>query len=197
VHPCFLATASDRCFLSLRRYSDGTKCTLPWGYHDASVRVGEGDIQRYENGCWGAPEDFKVDHDDPRWPTHCSCGYEFKPGDVWQHHPDRIYEGGGGRWSHRDLPVGAMYVADWEPLDWYWDNQTESSLHVITPGGTWNTTGRASNCTLPKDRLHRCWVVNGVAPNLTINKAGLTCAAGAGSIICGNYHGFLQNGSLT
>jgi hypothetical protein len=40
-------------------------------------------------------------------------------------------------------------------------------------------------------------VKHGTAPNLHVDKAGLTCQAGAGSILCGNYHGFLHNGELT
>ena len=71
-------------------------------------------------------------------------------------------------------------------------------LVVILPNGQpWNIDSRASNCTLPYDYEHRCWVRHGEPPNITVDKNGLTCAAGAGSIMAGDYHGFLQNGALT
>ena len=108
-----------------------------------------------------------------------------------------------------DFPVGAMWCASWlysetrkgaggrQLYGWDWDNQFESPLIVKTPGGDWDIDSRASNCTLPNDRTHRCWVRHGQPPNIHVDKSGLTCAAGAGSIMCGNYHGFLHNGQLT
>lgn len=70
-------------------------------------------------------------------------------------------------------------------------------LCVQTPGGSWNIDSRASNCTLPYDYNHRCWIRHGEPPQITVDKSGVTCSAGAGSIACGSYHGFLQNGALT
>lgn len=70
-------------------------------------------------------------------------------------------------------------------------------LWVQTPGGVWCIDSRASNCTMPYDYEHRCWIRHGEPPDVTVDKAGTTCSAGAGSIQCGDYHGFLQNGSLT
>jgi hypothetical protein len=71
-------------------------------------------------------------------------------------------------------------------------------LTVVCPnGGTWDIDSRASNCTMPYDYAHRCWIRHGEPPALTVDKAGVTCQAGAGSIQCGDYHGFLQNGVLT
>lgn len=70
-------------------------------------------------------------------------------------------------------------------------------LTVILPGGhPWNIDGRASNCTLPEDFEHRCWVRHGEPPAITVDKDGLTCAAGAGSIQVDGWHGFLRNGEL-
>lgn len=70
-------------------------------------------------------------------------------------------------------------------------------LCVMTPGGRWNIDSRASNCGLPYDLEHRCWVRHGEPPNVTVDKNGLTCTAGGGSIQAGPYHGFLRDGSLT
>jgi hypothetical protein len=99
--------------------------------------------------------------------------------------------------------VGAMWRATWYKKDetglygWCWDNATEAPLIVRTPGGDWNIDSRASNCTMPDDKTHRCWVRHGEPPNIHVDKNGHTCGAGAGSIISGNYHGFLHNGALT
>lgn len=71
------------------------------------------------------------------------------------------------------------------------------ALWVQTPGGAWCIDSRASNCTMPYDYNHRCWVRHGEPPLVTVDKNGPTCAAGAGSIAVGSYHGFLQNGCLT
>jgi hypothetical protein len=47
------------------------------------------------------------------------------------------------------------------------------------------------------DTVHRCWVRHGtVGDKLTVDKAGNTCAAGAGSIQMAAWHGFLQQGVL-
>lgn len=56
---------------------------------------------------------------------------------------------------------------------------------------------RASNCTMPDDKIHKCWVRHGTfGGELHVDKNGVTCAAVAGSIICGAYHGFLHHGHL-
>lgn len=92
----------------------------------------------------------------------------------------------------RDLPDGAIYYADW-----YKDRLGPDGRHLIAkcPGGhIWHIDGRASNCTMREDHEHRCWVRHGTPPNLTVDKSGNTCAAGAGSIQAGNWHGFLRNG---
>ncbi len=93
--------------------------------------------------------------------------------------------------------IGAMWRATWLPKGFDWDNETEAHLIVKTPGGSWDIDARASNCTLPNDKQHRCWVRHGLPPDIHVDKNGVTCAAGAGSILIGNYHGFLHNGVLT
>jgi hypothetical protein len=125
-----------------------------------------------------------------------------------------VTDGSDGRWKRADgtgepfrmgwAPVGAMWFADWYMNDetpsrsrFHWDNQFTPPLIVSTPGGDWDVDSRANNCTLPNDRLHRCWCRHGEPPNITVDKNGLTCAAGAGSILCGSYHGFLRDGFLT
>ena len=107
-------------------------------------------------------------------------------------------------WPHQFGP-GAMWVAFWtedrlraNPEGYSYANLGPDGhvLNVETPGGTWCIDSRARNCTMPDDKQHRCWVRHGEAPYITVDKNGLTCAAGAGSIMAGNYHGFLRNGEL-
>lgn len=70
-------------------------------------------------------------------------------------------------------------------------------LHCVTPDKHWwDIDSRANNCTMPTDKKHRCWVRHGEPPQITVDKNGLTCAAGAGSIQTGSWHGFLRNGQL-
>lgn len=94
----------------------------------------------------------------------------------------------------RDFEPGAMWFADWLN-DWHCGPDGRC-LVVKTPGGDWVVDSRASNCGLPDDNEHKCWIRHGEAPNITVDKNGKTCTAGAGSIQCRNYHGFLRNGFL-
>lgn len=108
-------------------------------------------------------------------------------------------------WGGLALGVpGAMFWADIQ--DQRADDRAEGSsifvsgpqLYVVLPDkNPWNIDGRANNCTLPLDFEHRCWIRHGVPPSITVDKDGLTCAAGAGSIqVGGGWHGFLRNGEL-
>jgi hypothetical protein len=106
---------------------------------------------------------------------------------------DKIYDTPSGQ-----LEPGCLFWNDWYPETMYWDNQKGPHLMAILPNGNhWCIDSRASNCTLPLDRTHRCWCRHGELPNITVNKVGETCSAGAGSIQSGTYHGFLINGEFT
>lgn len=70
-------------------------------------------------------------------------------------------------------------------------------LTVILPDlQPWDIDSRASNCTMPDDFEHRCWIRHGEPPANTVDKNGLTCAAGGGSIQTGSWHGYLRDGLL-
>ena len=45
-------------------------------------------------------------------------------------------------------------------------------------------------------RPHKCWVRHGEPPNVHVDKNGVTCNAGAGSIAYPGFHGFLHNGHI-
>jgi hypothetical protein len=103
----------------------------------------------------------------------------------------------------RKLP-GACY----EDPDGAWDSKARCkrfgpdgrALNLTLPNGrTWYIDSRASNCTLPHDNEHRCWVRSGKVEEgtLHVDKNGLTCQAGAGSIIAGDFHGFCHAGFIT
>lgn len=74
------------------------------------------------------------------------------------------------------------------------------SLIIVCPDGHhWAVDGRASNCTMKDDNVHRCWVRHGdprKTGGLHVDKNGHTCAAGAGSILTDHWHGFLHRGYL-
>ena len=98
--------------------------------------------------------------------------------------------------------IGDMFwVPCWPMLHadkcFHWDNCEGRHLYVVLPDGhDWDADSRAKNCTLPKDRTHRCWVRTGDPPNVHVSKTGHTCSAGAGSIATGKWHGFLRHGKL-
>lgn len=93
------------------------------------------------------------------------------------------------------LPAGAVYALD-QPHRTGPDGRY---LICVMPGGHhWHIDGRASNCTMKDDEAHRCWVRHGRPEDgsLHVDKNGLTCQAGAGSIALPNWHGFLHGGAL-
>lgn len=101
----------------------------------------------------------------------------------------------------REFGPGASYYADWlsDIMKSEWDNWHDGApLTIQMPNNdSWMPESRASNCTMPEDKLHRCWCLHGEFPKLTADKNGLTCNAGAGSILSRGWHGFLTNGVLS
>lgn len=204
--------------VGLRRYhaTDRTGFTCELGFHAALVFTGEapavfrarteGDDRR------GRVLDTrpKTPRDDPRWPAACRCGYQFTDDDAWQDWQELIYRRAdtGDLVSLRDrrpsdtggptpTPPGACWDAWWMPVSWHGPDGI--ALMVRCPNGRdWHVDGQASNCTR-KGEPHECWVRHGDPREcrVTVDKAGDTCAAGAGSIQAGDYHGFLQAGVLT
>ena len=108
---------------------------------------------------------------------------------------------GGNPPPHDKRKPGEMYhiYKDYHDHTCPWDNCAGYEEHIIVEmpgGGVWDINSRASNCDMPDDKTHRCWIRHGDPPNITIDKNGNTCGAGAGSIQHGEYHGFLRNGKL-
>jgi len=222
---CFLIEQTDRVQLSLRRYRQGTRwdaeigasvttengrCPLPHGYHNAATVIGEAPVlyQVHEDGhktYARRPEEDAIGRDDPRWPATCACGEPFNADDAWQVFSDHIYRrvDNGEERQLRDWQKvpGAMWDA-WYYHDWArmcgFDGR---SMCVVCPDGhEWCIDGVASNCPIPEDRGHKCWLRTGEPPNLTVGKnveGQRTCSAGGGSIATPGYHGFMTSGVFT
>jgi hypothetical protein len=214
-HKCFLVEPTGKWMLSLRRYTSNTvterancpKMPGEYSYHQALFRIGEVELVTEpcehehckERGHLEVAESARFRDDAPEWPMQCACGFAFAPSVTHQHFTERMYWNPttGDKWTMAELPVGAMWFDDWLPKNFWWDNFDGRHLHVKLPNGReWNIDSRCSNCTLPNDRTHRCWVRHGEPPNVHVDKNGHTCSAGAGSIVAGSYHGFLHNGEL-
>lgn len=214
---CFWLEPTDLTQAGLRRYSPSSgKTERPcpreggkWSYHGALVILGQVPIVwsgvrpeghshwfRESDDRYGVADFAYPSRDDPRWPTRCECGYEFAPDDAWQEWEDRLYRRAdtGEMVTLRDAPDGAMWDAAWYERK----GPDGHCLAVKCPGGSeWIIDSRASNCTMPDDSEHRCWIRHGEPPAVTVDKDGKTCAAGGGSIQAGNYHGFLRGGVFT
>ncbi len=102
------------------------------------------------------------------------------------------------------LKPGDIYFAN-NHLDSYkctWENCDGRHLICILPDATlhpWNIDSRASNCALPDEKTHRCWIRHGdprVPGSIHVDKSGHTCTAGGGSIAIQGWHGFLHHGEL-
>lgn len=190
---CFWLEPTDRQTRALRRYSPGQgNCSGPMTYHNAEVRI--------EDGPAGEPTcALRAGHPllaDLRWPTQCACGYQFTPTDERQLFSQQLYRrtDTGEETTLRRAPPGAMWDAHW-----YGDRCGPDGKHLMVKlpdGHDWFVDGRANNCTMKDDSVHRCWVRHGAPPDVTVDKGGHTCAAGAGSIATPKYHGFLRNGYL-
>jgi hypothetical protein len=181
-----------------------------YGCHDA-IAVGvlaEEVIVRGSCGSIGDLQTRQPPRDDPRWPIVCGCGYCFTETDEWQLFAEAIYTRSdtGANTTIRDAGAGALWFATWlEGKPWSRSGPDGRVLMCRTPGGEWNVDSIASNCTRRDDDVHRCWVRHGdptdpqglrTGQPLHVDKNGNTCAAGAGSIQCGSYHGFLHSGAL-
>lgn len=203
---CFLLTRIPKVRKWLRRYSS-RNCTQQESYHNGMFLLGD-----FDEPLPG-PDDYEVERnpkpaaDDPRWPATCDKdGFRFDDSDERQLFSLRLWADASGRLFtlREDTPPGAMWFAWWYRHDgkcgFHPNGDCDPRGHLIVrlPGGwDWDIDSRASNCTKPDDFTHRCWVRHGEPPSITVDKNGVTCGAGAGSILAGNYHGFLRNGELT
>ena len=109
---CFLTEPSDYVRRDLRRYASGSGCTNgKMSYHNVSVVIDEKAPAAFNKEGGFLKDDFVGD---PRWPTRCTCGYEFKEEDQWQVNVNRLYEGSpnGELYVPRELPPLPPYGSD-------------------------------------------------------------------------------------
>lgn len=190
----------------LRRYAPAeAKCPAkPDGstYHQAMVLVGDTtEIMNAEG--YVRPSDPAEFAGDERWPTQCACGYYFTAEDERQVFTRSLYrrmdQSAAPLLPISEMPPGAMWNAWWLASFGHWRGADGISLMVRCPDGhDWCVDGQASNCTMPDDEVHKCWVRHGDPRKgeIHVDKNGVTCKAGAGSIQTGKWHGFLHNSVL-
>lgn len=205
---CFLVVPTGEGYESLIITEDG-QCIENFKYHRSEVVVrrfalGENDV--YPEG-WISDDERKV-----KAVKYCTrCGnHNFSEAAL-----NRIGGSKGRGWERLDTGQRADNLNDFGPgamwfVSWYKNDETglythpgfgkgfsESPLSVRTPGGDWLVDARCSNCSLPEDDTHKCWPRTGIAPEITVDKnLGHTCNVGGGSVIQGDYHGFLRGGFL-
>lgn len=201
---CFYLVETGDMKRYLRRYETGD-CPLNPGQYSYHQNMVEIDTVKHEPNTTIKMDEKEVDAPpltDPRWPVACKCGHKFVDAEK-QLFIEKVYErtDTGERMILRDAPPGAMYNAWWNPE--CWKGKDGLALVVRCPDGhDWNIDAVCSNCTLPNDKSHRCWLRHGKVPNITVDKVGpadngdTTCAAGAGSIQTPKWHGFLRGGEL-
>ena len=217
---CFFLVPSDKERVSLRRYSSSdAKCPANQSYHNAEFFIGDGPLQSAIGMYAEQPP-----RNDARWPRKCqSCDYEFSLEDQFQIFRRTLYYRAdtGALLTLNEAPAGAMWFADW--MGERWRGPDGHCLAVRVPRNhDWLVDGYASNCDSPcancgrprhscpnisaqgeRDcpgyidaRPHKCWVRHGVPPEITADKNGITCGAGAGSIQTAEWHGYLRGGYL-
>lgn len=189
-----------------------------WGGVDACKphldHIARSEVARGEGGVPPNLAALGVDIEDwhPQVDAKCeSCDALFDPAVEHWHSGGihRVWPTPSG-----ELEPGCLYWADWHHRDEQgtpvpcpkrlggWTNCEGRHLNAVLPDGHhWDMDSRASNCELPDDGEHRCWVRHH-NPDIetaifTVDKNGLTCQAGGGSIDDGTYHGFLTSGAFT
>lgn len=205
----FLLEPTDQVRRWLRRYTRAS--TRGWtcaeGWHEAMVLFDDSPaiftdvpMTGWTHRTLTHREADRPADTDPRWPLTCAkCAFVFAPDETRQFFYDLLYRRAdtGALLTIRDAPPGAMWDAWWlhdlrgGPIGG--PTPDGRRMMVVCPNGRqWFIDGRASNCTLPNDNEHRCWIRHGEPPLLVVDKSGgPTCSAGAGSIQAGDYHGFL------
>lgn len=204
-----------RAFLRVFTYSNEHACPATKG-DGCDARLHLADAPTTEDHVIGGDV---ADHPVESWPTTCSaCSLPFPASATRQVLRKRLFDTASGEPEIGDLfwvtyehwlsDVTSYYTSakDVRPCQptrciARWTNCDGRHLHAILPNGhEWNVMGRASNCGLPDDQEHRCWVMTGELPRVTVGKGGKTCPAGVGSIaapaVGGSpaWHGFLVDG---
>jgi hypothetical protein len=195
----FIHLIGTRAYQRIYWSTDEDKCpnccgTGQPGFHNAQMLITQSDMP-HDHELGGNTEDYPEES----WPTVCQhCGKPAPPDHERQIFRKSIYNTTSGDPEPGDMFYRKMHEPGEKCISSGWTNCDGQHLYVVLPNGNhWDVDSRASNCTLKEETTHRCWCRHGEPPNVHVDKNGNTCAAGAGSILSGNYHGFLHNGELT
>ncbi len=191
---CFFLEPSTRAQQMLRRFcwaDQGTKCTAPWGYHNAENVLEDIDFPLEGDPTYRGLDGYATlgdpfDRQDPKWPTSCPCGYLFEPTDQWQYDVTRKYRQlpSGDLYTHKDAPVGSIWYADWMTSTHHYNSGPDGHCLVVkTPGGEWVVDGPSSN-------NQPGWTRTGEPPLVTARPSILFPSSTP------IYHGFLTDGWL-
>lgn len=142
-------------------------------------------------------KEARPDHDFDTTIHPCpKCG---QPARLWSYGATTILKRfDNGEELPNPVPPGAVWAAE-HPYRLGPDGR---DLYCMLPNGhPWHIDGFANNCDMPEDKEHFCWLRTGRPEDGTLHVSKeapgfTTCGAGAGSILSGDYHGFLKNGVL-
>lgn len=189
---CFFLEETGRAQIYLRRYHGsmpGPLCPSSGiGYHNAKFYLEDRPV-KYSDwpheipNCYQGIQEQPLD--DPRWPTHCACGYAFTGEDLKQVFQESILRrtDTGEETTWRAAPPGAMRDACWYRTDWA--GADGRSLVVKCPDNTdWLIDGPSYH---DGKRTHEHpWTRTGTPPIISVTP----------SIATPGYHGFLgSNGA--
>lgn len=182
-----LLTETARASLALRRYAANLRAPCPAGsYHEALTLIGEAPLVIDAEGNWhiDVPQPPPTD---PRWPTHCACGYAFTELDTWQLSPSRLYtrQDTGAQLTLHDAEPGMLWEAPWY-VDVGWHGADGRSFVMRLPGnGEWAIDAVSTSGGR--------WTRTGEPPAITVRPSILS----RGSATRKEYHGFLTDGVLS
>lgn len=187
---CVLLEATDQASLSLRRYAGTKPCEQSgMGIHDASALIGTAAITVSERDTWDVEGVQQPPPADPRWPTHCICGYQFEDGDAWQLFKSRMYarQDTGALLTLHEAEPGMMWDAPWfVDFNPPWAGPDGRCLIMRLPGnGEWTIDGPSRN--------GGGWTRTGDPPKITARPSILSHPSGNVK----GYHGFLTDGVLS
>ena len=191
----------------LRRYWEDSHPCKGWSYHNAFEELGR-TYTLDDHTTYGSEKDYSPS----AFPTQCHhCGHVWsESSSSLQVFRKRLFVASNGAEVAQDemVPGDLFYLREHAPAPGAhyrfchggWTNCNGMHLHCVLPDGTpWDIDSRCSNCTMRDDTLHRCWVRHGDPEHgetVHVDKSGLTCAAGGGSIVVPGFHGFLHHGKL-
>lgn len=138
--PCYWIEPAGRVTIHLRRYRRSAdpgnqRCPSRYGYCTVYQLVGEAPSTNDE-GCpnrVSREPDATYPRSDPRWPTHCPCGYEFVPADGWQVTTEDVYRDPltGEEKDRDEWAYGAVYRASW--FEDHWKGPDGISIVIRVP----------------------------------------------------------------